>query len=285
MEGRLASLAGLDDRQFRLEIRRLASALQYGMDTSFHRGPGIDYVNSRPYADGDPIQAVDWRASARTGRLFVKEFQSLRGTPIYLVVDRTASMCVGSTPTTKYAWAVRLAGAFALAALAKLSPVGLVALGRQPLYHPASRSSGRVRRWLHELSRYPLDDRTSLVDSLHRIEEALRSRAMLVILSDLCDPLALDVLYRLAQVHECVALQLQDPAERGGLDAGFLLGREAETGRTFTVESRASWHRPLVTNRDLTAAGVDHVVLPIDRPIVPQVAAFLRGRRGARRRA
>src|SRR5262245_50893851 len=237
MDATLPALSVLDDRQFRLDIRRLARALQYGMDSSFHRGPGIDYVNSRPYVEGDAVQAVDWRASARQGRLFVKEYQSLRGTPVYLVVDRTASMCVGSTPITKYGWAVRLAGAIALAALARLSPVGLVALGREPLHHRAGRSSARVRRWLHELQRHPLDDGTALVDSLRFVEDAVRGRAMLVVLSDLCDLAALQILRRLAQVHECVVLQLQDPAERGCLRGGFVRGREAETGRAFTAES------------------------------------------------
>lgn len=285
MEQLLQVSPELDGNQFQLEIRRLAEVLDLGADPSRYRGTGVDYLQSRPYADGDPIQSVDWRVTARSGRLHVKEYESLRGVPLYLVVDRSASMCVGSMELHKYAWAVRLAGSLALAALRQMRPVGLVARGTRPLYYPAGRRSGEVRQWIHELRRYTLEDTTSLGESLAFVEEVITAQSLLVILSDLHDPGVLDALKRLAQMHECVVLHLQDPAETGGLRAGFLRAREAETGRSFLAHAGSRWFERNGMARDIASFGVDYVHLNINEPIVPVVAGLLRTRLSRGRRA
>lgn len=273
----------LRGREFRLQVRRLANALHHGIDASSQRGEGTDYVNSRPYVEGDPVGAVDWRASARMGSLFVREYRSTRGTPIQIVVDRTPSMHAGSGAMTKFEWAVVLAMRLAFAGLARMSPVGLVAVGAEALIEPARNSRSRVLRWPELLRRVRRDDATALVESLRFLETTARPRSLVLVLSDLADPEATAILKRLPRAHEVVAIQLRDPAERGGLGAGFVRAREAETGRTFVAAGAANWNAPTGDPQELLAAGVEHVLVDLDRPVVPHIAAFLRARRGARR--
>src|SRR5262245_47476573 len=229
MQAELDPLTGLDQRQFALAVRRLADSLNYGSDASPFLGAGIEYVQSRPYQIGDPIRSIDWRVTARTGRVHVKEYEAPKRMPIYLLVDTSASMCVSSQPLSKYAWAVHLAGGLALAAHSQLSPVGLITCGENRLNIRPSLSRQQIMQWLHQLRRYRFDERTSLGDALHVAESMAPQRSLMLVISDMHDPRALPALGTLAGKHDCVVLQLVDPAEPGHVHGGLLRAREAET--------------------------------------------------------
>ncbi|MFM7922331.1 MAG: DUF58 domain-containing protein, partial [Planctomycetaceae bacterium] len=102
MHGELNEIVPLNSRQFAVAARRLADSLAYGTDKSPFLGSGIEYVQSRQYQPGDPIRSMDWRITARTGKPHVREFETPRRLPCYLLIDTSASMLVSSQRRTKY---------------------------------------------------------------------------------------------------------------------------------------------------------------------------------------
>ena len=286
LTGSLESCDGLDGRQFAIAVRRLADSLQYGTDSSPFVGSGVEYAQSRPYEAGDPVKQIDWRVTARMGRPFIKEYEAPKQMPIYLLIDTSGSMCVASTSMSKYAWAVQIAGGLALAALARMSPVGMIGCGERALDTRPSLSRHRMFLWLHQLRHYRFDEQTTLVEKLDQLSAVLTNRAMLIVLSDLHQPEAATRLKRLAQEHDCVVLQLTDPAERGRLRAGIFRGEEAETGEAFVGHGWSRWFRDDDTAAELRRGGIDHLELPMNEPFLHRLRGFLRKRdclgRGAR---
>ena len=94
MEGQIHENQTLDSRQFMIAVKKLADSLNYGTDRSPFVGSGLEFVQSRPYVMGDSIKAIDWRVTARTGKFFIKEYETPKRLPVYLLVDTSASMMI-----------------------------------------------------------------------------------------------------------------------------------------------------------------------------------------------
>lgn len=278
MEALLETDDRLDSRQFQLAVKRLADSLNFGSDVSPYFGPGIDYAQSRPYQSGDPVKSIDWRVTGRTGRVHVKEYEAPKRLPVYVLVDTSASMCVTSERMSKYAWAAQIAGGLALAALSRLSPVGIIGCGERPLGVRASLSRTQIFIWLDLLRRHRFNETTQLGQRLRELAGTVEERSVVVVLSDLHDPDAIPALKLMGQDHDCVVLQLQDPAERGLKGTGIFRGAEAETGRTFAGTGGKAWLDQAGLASGLRQAGVDHLCLPTDVAFVHPLRAFLRRR-------
>jgi uncharacterized protein (DUF58 family) len=286
VEGRIESHDVLDSRQFYLAVKRLADSLSYGTDRSPFLGAGIEYVQSRPYQYGDPIKLIDWKVTARTRRVHVKEYEAPKRMPVYLLIDTSASMTISSHETSKYETAVFLAGGLALACLERISPVGVLGIGGTHLHVRPSLSKDQIMQWLHKLRGYRYDEPTSLGARLAELIPSLSHRVLVLVLSDLHDPRALPSLRRLAQQHDAIVLQLRDPAERRLRGVGFVRAREAETGAAFVVRGRARWLDQEAISDELKRNGIDHLLIETDQPFVSRVRHFLKHRnllgRGAR---
>lgn len=286
VDGYLDTCDTLDARQFLIAVKRLADSLSYGTDRSPFLGSGLEFVQSRPYQWGDPVRAIDWRVTARTGKVHVKEYETPKRLPCYLLMDTSASMTVSSVGRSKYAVAVHIAGGLAFACLERVSPVGVVGVGGRELRIEPSLSHDQVMQWLHRLRHFRYDEPTAIGRRLTQLAPTLTSRALVIVLSDLHDPRALPALKQMAQKHDCVVLHLVDPAERGLRGGGFLRAREAETGRAFVTRGRERWLDPDRVEQEMHRANIDYLRIDTDRQFVAKLRQFFKARgllgRGAR---
>lgn len=273
------NLEPVDARQFEVAVKHLANSLSFGQEESVFHGSGLEYAQSRLYVAGDPVKAIDWKVSARVGKLFIKEYQEPKQMPLYLLLDTSASMCVTSQPMSKYAWAVQIATGIALAAQANVTPVGLLGCGARELHVRPTLSRNVVMEWSHQLRHHDFLEDTSLAARAREVAPSLKRRTMVIVLSDLHDPEAFPALQVLAQEHDVIVLHLQDPAESGVRGAGLFRGVEAESGRAFVGHGRRAWVDAEGWKSELTRFGIDYLHLPTNEPILGKLRHFL-GRRG-----
>jgi uncharacterized protein (DUF58 family) len=286
MEGFLDSPEVLDSRQFLIAVKRLADSLAYGTDRSPYIGAGLEYHQSRPYQFGDSIKAIDWRVTARTGKVHVKEYEAIKRLPVWILVDTSASMTISSTRKSKYEVAVYVAGGVALASLEAIRPVGFMGVGGRGLMRRESLSKDQVHGWLHALRRYRFDEPTHLGRRVGELAARLPQRSQMIVLSDLHDPLALPALKLAAQAHDCSVIHLLDPAETGLRGTGFIRGREAETGRSLIAAGRRAWTDPATLRETLKQSRIDCLSINVSEPYAARLRQFFKGRnmlgRGAR---
>lgn len=281
----------LQEQQFILAVKRLSDSLVYGSDPSPYRGSGVDYAQSRLYSSGDPVKSIDWRVTARAGRVYVKEFESPKHVPMWLVLDQSLSMGVTSCRKSKWDWAILLAGGLALAGVNRSSPVGMITTGHiesttcQPIRHEPSLSREPIYHWLCELRNLVPESRSrvQIRRTLLELEVAVRERSLIILLSDLHESEVLPVIKRLGQRHDVIALRLQDPSEAHPPMRGFFRGVESETGRWFTARGRSFESDISVVDSELRGAGIDPFTLRLDNDFLPGLREFLKNRNCIRR--
>jgi uncharacterized protein (DUF58 family) len=274
-----------DARQFEILARRAADSLNYGNDRSPSFGPGVEYVQSRQYQPGDPIRSIDWRATARTGKPWVREYETLRQIPCYLLIDTSASMCVASHATSKLETAVRIAAGLAFACLDQVRPVGVLGIGETELQVRPTLRRDTIMQWLLTLQKVGVSESTQSGQRIRHLYNSLESTSLVILLSDLHDPFMIPAMTFVAARHDCIAIQIRDPAERGVSGVGFVRGMEAETGRRVTSLSVSSAETVSIDTDQLRRARIDHTVIDTDKPWLASLRQFLKHRGGNTRSA
>jgi uncharacterized protein (DUF58 family) len=100
---------------------------QPGMLPSNARGEGLELAELRPFAPGDRVRRINWRATARRGRSYVTERQLDRGADVVLFLDTFVRAGDGRDGTLEAT--VRAADSLASRHLARGDRVGLVSFG------------------------------------------------------------------------------------------------------------------------------------------------------------
>jgi uncharacterized protein (DUF58 family) len=108
-------------------LRPAETQLFVGDELSRRKGEGIEFADLRPFAFGDQVRRVNWRASARRGELWVNEQHPERNADVVVFLDSFAEARRGAHGTIEPA--VRAAAALTERYLRRRDRVGLVSFG------------------------------------------------------------------------------------------------------------------------------------------------------------
>ena len=109
----------------------MTQALMSAPEVRANAGDGMDFDSLRDYLPGDDPRRVDWRATARRGRLVVRQYQHERNHTVLIAVDASRLMAGDVDGRSKLDHAVDAGLALAYAALQAGDRVGLLAFDRE----------------------------------------------------------------------------------------------------------------------------------------------------------
>lgn len=82
------------------------------------KGGGIEFAGLKKYIPGeDDASRIDWKASLRTGKMFVKQYEEERDLDVFILMDASASMLFGTQDWLKYEYGSIISGALFNAAV------------------------------------------------------------------------------------------------------------------------------------------------------------------------
>jgi uncharacterized protein (DUF58 family) len=108
----------------------MQASRQLGRQYSRLRGRGVDFDQVRAYQPGDDIRSIDWRVTARTGKVHTKVFNEERERPVFVVCEQSDRLFLGSQLCFKSVLAARACSLIAWTALAHNDRVGGIVFGR-----------------------------------------------------------------------------------------------------------------------------------------------------------
>ena len=124
----------VDLRRIQLHSRRLVTGDLLGQFRSAFRGTGLVYTDIRPYYPGDPVKHIHWKATAKSGHVYVKSFEEDRQLRVILAIDASASMRAPHNDVAQRR-AVAFAALIGALTLRSNDLLGMTLFAEQPLLH------------------------------------------------------------------------------------------------------------------------------------------------------
>jgi uncharacterized protein (DUF58 family) len=250
----------------------------FGLRTQRTVGQGRDFERLREYMPGDSYDDIHWKATAKRGRPVTRLYQVERTQEVYVLVDcsRLSGRPVGGEPALERFIAAALV--LGLAAERQGDRFGLVVFG------------GRVRRFLRagrgkrhyhacRDALYTLAPETGSPDfgelfSFVRLR--LRRRSLLVLLTDLGDPLLAEGFLRHAELacrqHVALVCMLRQP----GVEPLFCGPDAADAGAVCQrLGGHLAWRKLKALEKELGLRGVRLSVLDDARLSAETVAQYM----------
>jgi uncharacterized protein (DUF58 family) len=200
------------------DLARRARLIEAGLRRVRRRGSGSEFESLREYAAGDAFRAIDWKATARRGKVMVAQYEVERSQQIVVVLDagRLMSARLGDRRKLDYA----VSAGLAIAAIAQLAAdrIGLHAFASTTLAVLAPRSGAQHGAALTDAlcDIEPHFEESDYERAALELRRGYRKRSLIVLFTDLFDPVAsaavLGSLALLAPHHLVLVVLMNDAA-------------------------------------------------------------------------
>lgn len=220
-------------RHIEIRTHHLVDSVYAGGYRSIFKGRGIEFAGIREYSRGDEYRSIDWRVTARTGDLHVREHIEERELQMAVALDLSASMSFGTGSREKRETAVEFAAAMAMAADRNNDRVGICLFtSRVEKFVPPAKGRTHVLRLIRDLMyTLPEEKASDARPALAFLNHSLRRRSIVFLVTDGISLPAMERELRItAARHDLILVLVEDPRETTMPDVGLIELEDPETG-------------------------------------------------------
>ena len=273
-------------RDLELMTKVTVEGLRQGLHRSPFHGYSAEFSQYSHYRPGDDLKYVDWKAFARTDRIYTRQFRETTNVSALFVVDISKSMDFGS----KFVLARTVAAVLGTLVLDQGDAAGVLAVDDRAHFVPSRSGHHHLRALLSELASLAPGGSASIAEALRRAAAILKRRGVVIVLSDLYeDEEAIGQIRQLARMghdvivihtlaREELTLDVGGAAEFVDLESGGRLTVQPAAARDGYVAAFAAWLAQV--EQQLRRDGIDYLRLIAGEPLEPALRRFLVGRRG-----
>lgn len=279
-------------RDLELVTKATVEGLRQGLHRSPFHGFSAEFSQYRHYRPGDDLKYVDWKAFARTDRIYTRQFRETTNLSALFVVDISRSMDFpAANRRSKFDLARSVVAILGTLVLDQGDAAGVLALDERANFVPPRSGHHHLRVFLAELASLAPRGSASIAEALRRAAAIVKRRGVVIVASDLYDDeAAVGQLRRLARmghdvivVHtlarEELTLDVGGAAEFVDLESGRRLMVQPSAARDAYVDRVMGWLATI--EQQLRRDGIDYLRLLTDEPLEPALRRFLVTRRGS----
>lgn len=229
-------------RSLELHTKKVMGSTFSGNTRTRHKGSGFEFDQIREFQPGDDIRFIDWKGSARSNKLLVRQYYEERSRTIMLMVDGSASGLFGSSHERKYDLYAQVASVIALVGSMSKDAVGLTIFNDQvQRIIPPARGRTQALKIMEALFAFEPAGHTNLCVPFEQITRLKRRDVMAFVVSDFIDygdeKKYTSLMRQAARAADVIALRVLDMHEREQptMSAGYITIEDIETGEAIPV--------------------------------------------------
>lgn len=281
-------------KRIKLSLQRLLGNLFDGIFPSYLNAPhGLELDEIRQYQPGDDFRSIDWKTTARTGKLHVRIKLVDKRVTILFLIDKSRSEKFGSFINTKEGIQSSILSLLVHAASETGNEIGFVTFTDtiETYIQPRAGEKEALKNIKNILQEKPTSNFTDLNNVFKFVNEKTSVPSLVFILSDFLSPYNYEQsLKTLSYLHEVIPIIISDRTEICLPRAkGFLSVQDIETGMVKSLHISTALEKPVPYLFLLRKLNIDYLALSTEEDeeiCIKKISEFFdrRIRRGRRRR-
>ncbi|MFB6180613.1 MAG: DUF58 domain-containing protein [Candidatus Nanohalobium sp.] len=172
-----------------VEVKRVSDLFRFLLKYKEQfQASGIEFSDLREYQTSDDASRIDWKNSAKSMDLFVKEYEEEKDMDVFIVLDGSDTMMFGTTDQLKSEYCAILTAALAYASIDAGLNVGFGIWGDEEFLITPDGGEAQYQKILHEVTNFDnYGGEFDLEEALTSIIGQIKANTAVFVISDFLD--------------------------------------------------------------------------------------------------